>query len=371
MNRDSFAHQLKRLPALITLVVTYFAVQAAAAHPDFIETVYSENVYPFIRNAVSAVTRLVPFSVAEVIVGILALLFIVFFLVRLIRLLMFKSRAFVRFVSLIITVVLTASAFITLFYLMWGFNYFRMPLDEKLALPEREYTAAEIKAVCKELAYKASIKRAELEENESGVFSAELENLLDGVREAYAEIGLTKPELSADVPPAKPLATSSLFSDLGISGIYIPFTEEPSFNRDEPCLFIPFNTAHETAHYLGWAHEEDANFIAFLVGISSKDAALNYSSCMHGLNHLMRVLRSADNEGASEVYSIYSDAMRRDLADYSEYYNAHDTSARETSDKVNDAYLKINKQEKGVLSYEEDVALILRYFDSIGFFENS
>ena len=80
-------------------------------------------------------------------------------------------------------------------------------------------------------------------------------------------------------------------------------------------------------------------------------------------------MRPVDPEGVSEVYSIYTDAVKRDLADYAAFYDAHDTKVRETSDKINDAYLKANDQEKGVLSYEEDVALILRYFDSRGFFD--
>ena len=36
---------------------------------------------------------------------------------------------------------------------------------------------------------------------------------------------------------------------------------------------------------------------------------------------------------------------------------------------MNDSYLKFNGQEKGKLSYEEDVALIMRYYDSRGFFQ--
>lgn len=370
VKKDSLIHQVLRLPALLTLVVTFFAVKAAAAHPAFVEAVYSERIYPFIRNAVSSVTRQVGFSVAEIIVGILILLFVVFFIIRLIRLLMFKSHGLVRFISLIITAVLTVSAFITLFYIMWGFNYFRSPVADKLALPDREYTAEEIKEVCLQLAEKAAAARAELPENDEGVFSAELEDILDGIEEAYADFGSTRPTFRADVPKAKPLVLSQLLSDAGISGMFIPFTEEPSINRDEPSLFIPFNAAHETAHYLGWAHEEDANFIAFIVAYSSENDALKYSGCMHALNHLVRVLKKADAEGAAKVYSLYTDAMKRDNADYAEYYEAHDTSVREASDKVNDAYLKFNEQEKGVLSYEEDVALILRYFDSRGFFED-
>lgn len=367
--RDSFVHQLLRLPALIMLAVTFFAVKAASSHPAFIEAVYSERVYPAIRNAVSALTRQAPFSVAEAIAAVLAVLFVVFLIVRLIRLIMFKEHAFVRFVSLIITAVLTVSALITLFYIMWGFNYFRQPVGEKLALPEREYTAQEIRSVCKELAYKACALRSELPENEAGIYAEPIGDTVSGVVSAYTEFGSTRPSFRADVPPAKSLVTSSFFSDAGISGIYIPFTEEPSFNNEEPCIYLPFNIAHETAHYLGWAHEEDANFIAFIVGYSSENKALGYSSCMHALNHLIRALKPVDPEGVSEVYSIYTDAVKRDLADYAAFYDAHDTKVRETSDKINDAYLKANDQEKGVLSYEEDVALILRYFDSRGFFD--
>lgn len=369
MKNNSLLHQLLRLPQLLILVVTYFLIRAASKAPAIVDAAYSSKVYPFIRNAVSSVTRIVPFSVAEVSTIALVLLFSIMLVVRVIRLLCLKRHSLVRLVSLIISAVLTVAWLVFVFYVMWGFNYFRPSVAEKLDLPEKEYTSEQLFAVCMDLSQKASALRESVPESDDGVFTTEVSSLKVSIPRAFADFGATRPSFKADVPQVKPLTFSGVFSKLGISGIYVPFSEEPNINTDEHPLFIPFSAAHETAHYLGYAREEDANFLAFLILKDSSSPELAYSAYMHALVHCANALYKADPEAYKLLSDGYSDAMRADLASYSEHYRKNDSSLREASDKVNDSYLKLNKQEKGVLSYEEDTALILRYYDSCRFFD--
>ena len=369
MKRDTLIRQVLRLPQVLIAVIAYFLARLASKAPAAVEEIYSRKVYPAVRNAISAVTRQFSFSVAEAIFIALILVFVVLLVVRVIRLLCIKKGALVKLVSLIITYVLIAAYMVPIFYIAWGLNYSRQDVAVKLDLPERQYTVGELKTVCEEVLSKANELRGQVTEDEKGLFTVKLDSINKSLNTAYAVFGASRPSFKVDVPPAKPVILSELMSRSGTSGIFIPFTEEPNVNANEPSLYLPFNAAHEMAHYLGYAHEEDANFVAFMVSIESDDPAVAYSAYMHALNHLSRALNKADSNAYRELWSRFSEDMKRDLEDYSEYYERYaDTPIWDASEKANDAYLKANDQEKGVLSYEEDVALILRYYDSRRFF---
>ena len=369
MKRSSVPRQLLRLLNLLVIPVTYFAAKGAAKIPGTVEAVYSGKIYPVIRSAVSQVTRLVPLPVIELIAACFAISFVITLIVRFIRLLMRKEYAFVRLLSLFIGVVIFAAYLFPAFYIMWGFNMFRQPLEKNMELPDRQYTTEELNMVCLDLAQKAARLRDEVTVDTSGIFSADLDPMLDSVREACLRFGEQNPKFKADCPTANQLLTSEYFSRCGISGIYIFLTEEPCINVNEPCLYLAHSAAHETAHYIGYAHEEDANFLAFLICSGSDDPNVAYSGYMHALLNCGNTLARADKEAYNALYGTYSDGMIADIEDYRVHYRKYaDTKTWEKSNEINDNYLKFNEQEKGVLSYQEDVALILKYYDSIGFF---
>ena len=79
----------------------------------------------------------------------------------------------------------------------------------------------------------------------------------------------------------------------------------------------------------------------------------------------MNALYSADYEGWYELRLRYPDYLSADMAAQNNYVSAHDTKVAEVSDKVNDAYLKLNDQQDGVRSYGKMVDLLLAYRRSL------
>lgn len=370
MRRYTLHHQLFRLLHLLILPALYVLTRLAAGSPAAVESAYSNTVYPVIRNAISAVSRTMSFSIAEflIISGIAAI--VIFLIVRVVRAIFIRKAALIKLLSLIITYVLMASYLAFAFYVVWGFNYFRPDIGTRLDLPRREYSTGELEALCYELAGHAAELRASVDEDENGVFKFDIERMKDSVLDAVKGFGNARPSFQTDAPKVKSVYFSEFLSSCGISGIFIPFTEEPNINVHEPCLYIPFSAAHETSHYIGYAREEDANFLAFLITKDANDPALAYSGYMHALVNCANRLAASDREAYMALRETYTEGMKRDLADYSNYLMKYSqTKLRQTMDDLNDSYLKLNDQEKGVLSYEEDVALILRYYDSQRFFE--
>ncbi|MBQ1817976.1 MAG: DUF3810 domain-containing protein [Clostridia bacterium] len=368
MREYSLPRQLARLPQLLVLPLTFLLTNAAKKAPSVVEGLYSNGLYPMIRDAVSKLTRALPFSAAETVFFGAALTLCVLFIIHAVRLFSFRRDALIRMLSFIISVAVTFAYLVSAFYLMWGLNYHRMGLAEKLDLPDREYSTEELYALCVKLTQEANAEAELVTRGGNGVFSEDFSEIRQDVQEAFGDFSKLHPSFCGDVPQVKGLASSELFSALGITGIFVFLTEEPNVNTNEPSLFLAHAAAHETAHYLGYAAEEDANFLGYLVCEASNSHALKYSAAMHALVHCMSALYKADPEAYDEISGTYGEAVLRDLKDYSAHCDKYESELRRSAQELNDGYLKANNQEKGVDSYEEDVALYLRIFDSRGLF---
>ena len=206
--------------------------------------------------------------------------------------------------------------------------------------------------------------RASVTEDENGVFTLKdgYEAYFDAIPSAYARLGLDYPLFSRRTYAAKGVISSIGLSYAGISGIFIPHTGEPNVNIDQPALLMLSSAAHETAHYLGIAREDEANFVSYLACTYSDDPAIAYSGTMLALIHCGNKLYAADKEKYAALYATYTDAMVRDLANYNAYWDAFEGPVEEAATTLNDNYLKFNQQESGVKSYGMMVDLILAYF---------
>lgn len=160
----------------------------------------------------------------------------------------------------------------------------------------------------------------------------------------------------------KPVLASELMSYAGISGIFIPFTEEANVNVADPALLVGSSAAHESAHYLGIASEDEANFVAYLACVLSGDDSMVYSGLMLALVHAGNALSNVSSETYSELWKSYSAQMRRDLDQYNEYLHAHEGETSEAVTEMNDNYLRAHGQTSGVRSYGEMVDLMLAFY---------
>ena len=154
-----------------------------------------------------------------------------------------------------------------------------------------------------------------------------------------------------------------MLSRLDISGIYIPYTAEANVNTEQPALLLFASASHETAHYFGFAREDEANFIAYYVSGFSNDPAPRYSCEMLALMQCMNRLASVDEKLFYSVRErFFTPAMIRDLADYSRWTEQYKNDPLgSANNKINDAYLKHNGQTAGVNSYNDVAELLIAF----------
>jgi len=348
--------------ALSFAILGFSWPRVLAGQSAWVESHYSETVYQAIRRAISAVTSLLPCSIAELllytlVVGIPALL-----LIRLIQWIRRVSDG-KRFLRTVASVLLAGALLLNLFYVTWGFNYFREPLAQRLGLDVSARSVEELEAFVWNTAREASELRETLSEDVGGVFAPKesLQIVFSHLPEAYVGLAKAHPEFQPDPTRAKPVLWSRGLSWQGIAGIYIGLTAEPNVNADQPPLLLYQAAAHEMAHQTGIASENEAEFTAYLACRYSSDPAVRYSGLMNALILAGNALCKADSARYLAVTVAYGDAVWRDLAAYDAYWRAFDGEVRESADKRNDVYLKHNAQQSGILSYGESVDLMLAY----------
>lgn len=151
----------------------------------------------------------------------------------------------------------------------------------------------------------------------------------------------------------------------GITGIYSPFTGEANLNTAPPPVFLPFTMCHEMAHQRGYAREDEANFIAYLVCKNHEDAEFRYSGYLMAFQYAMNKLYTYSPEKFQTLRSQISEGIKRDLvANRNFWHQYQDTVAEKVSTKINDTFLKANRQSDGVHSYGRMVDLLIAEYEN-------
>lgn len=353
---------LKKLPWLLLIPLGLLLPRVASANPWAVERIYSQTAYPVISRILNGVTGLFPCSVAEIfvcaVIGGAA-----FLLIRNILRLIRKKQTFPCFASFLLSLCIFAGVMLNLFYVLWGFNYSRPTLYQLMELEVKNRPDTELQQLCFALAEEANELRRQVSEDGNGVFYIENYNeYFKKIPAAYENLGKRSQLFSSPAAIAKGVIASEGMSWAGISGIYMPYTAEPNVNIHQPSLLMLSSAAHETAHYMGFAREDEANFIAYLACINSDDPAIVYSGVMLALIHCSNELYNSDPNKYAPLREMYSDAMVRDLAAYNAYWDTYEGEIEEAFDSLNDNYLKFNQQQDGVKSYGMMVDLMLAYY---------
>ena len=346
--------------ALAVLGLTALARYGAARHAEFVEAHYSRGLYPILSQAVNALFRWFPFSVAEYALYGLSVALTVYVLVQLI-LLVIRRQRILRITAVIINLVLIASFGYFLFNGLWGLNYYREPLAQSLGYEVTPRSVSELRTLCANLAAQANDQRAQVQEDLHGymLLPEGKRAALQKVPAAYRMLAQQYDFFGARYGAPKPVLLSLQMSYTDIEGIYIPFTAEPNLNMDMPDGLFLSAACHEVAHEYGFAREDEANFIAYLACQASGDEELMYSGTLLALIHSMNALYGFDPDAFSKIAATYSNGLKRDIKYQSLYWDRFKGPVAETSNKVNNAYLKSNNQSDGVNSYGRMVDLLL------------
>ncbi len=250
------------------------------------------------------------------------------------------------------------------YQIFWGLLYFQEPLsnnlsNEKPTIEDAKLLALKYLAICKE-------KRERVTEDKNGVFK-----VYDLVKLKYDIVNCQNkiPYLNSNTAPTELVSLKpSLFGDVmsytGILGYYNPFTAEAQYNPNLPSLNVPFTMAHESAHQLGFAREQEANFVGYLIGKNSPDLTLQYSTDYFVLKSLMNSINADDPKFVNYIFLQFSPKMKKDRLYEKNFRIKHEGVLDLFFGFTNDLFLKSN-QQNGSITYSYFTDLLIKYEKSL------
>lgn len=329
---------------------------------------YLFTYYPSFSSTWRLLTGWCPFSIGDIIY-ILATAWLISGVVRfIINIVQCRKRKLAwlnTLVRFILIIVIAYGIFIT----FWGINYRYDRLQRDFKISTQHYPAYMLIKLCDTLAVRANKQHLILAGNDSLPVRHYLtfRQIKKEVPISYARIAKIFPQLDYRHPSIKPSMFGYLMNYPGVTGYYNPFTGEAQVNTTPFPAGLPFTACHEVAHQLGFAAEEDANFIGYLVASTSPDPhfryAANFEMFLYGINVLSwRRPHLAD----SLWETLISPGVRKDYEAYFEFYERFKTSFRPVLNDMYDQYLKANAQSKGIRSYDEVISLLINYIQKNG-----
>ena len=317
-----------------------------------VERLFATGVYPRLQAVVTDLSNRVPFALFDLLV-VGALVWVVVLVTRGVKAALRERH--VRPLGRVVLVLAVAAAVVYLAFLgLWGLNYRRTSMSERLGLSSTTPQASEGVALARRAVRELNAGYDAAHAGDSGADPFRD----DSLRRAFVEVQ----RLLSDGRPAIPGRLKvSLFGPYfrwaSVDGMIDPFALEVLVNPDLVSVERPFVAAHEWAHLAGYAHESEASFVGWLTCMRAGDAA-RYSGWMF---LYWQLSGEVDPSERASLASALAAGPRRDIeAIVRRIREGQLPTLRRVSWGVYDQYLKANRVESGVRSYSEVISLILR-----------
>ena len=355
---------LLRLPTAIKVIY----IVAAACIPLYVAFILSTGLSDFFNRYVSSVVRAIlakltdwiPFSLSE-----FALILIPVWVFLITRAIVKRyGDTLKETLSAVVCVFAVVAVVFSTFTLGFAPAYRGAALDKKLGLETSEVSVEELYDTALILSEHLREERNNIAYGNDGfsVMPYSLEEMNDKLIEAYDKVCDEYSFVQRLDSNIKPVMLSEAMSYTHITGVYTFFTGEANLNVAFPDYTLPFTAAHELSHQRGIARENEANFMAFLVCISSDDAYIRYSAYLNMYEYVASALASASSEMYAGVWYSLPSEVTDELITYSNFYDKYrDSAASDVSEAVNDTMLKLHGTE-GTRSYGMVVDLAVAYF---------
>ena len=125
----------------------------------------------------------------------------------------------------------------------------------------------------------------------------------------------------------------------------------------------PTTASHEIAHQLGYAAENEANFIGCMATIHHENIYFNYSGYAFALRHCLNELYKRDTEKYDFLVAKINKGILKNYKEVHEFWSAYKNPTEPLFKSTYNNFLKANNQADGMQSYSYVVALLVNYFE--------
>ncbi|WP_074408048.1 DUF3810 domain-containing protein [Aquimarina megaterium] len=345
-----------KLYLTVLLPVQIILIQILSFFPEVIERFYSNGLFVYISKALRYVFGWLPFSFGDILYCVLIIMLIRFLFKK-----VFKKRLLWK--EVVLDIGATLSIVYACFHILWGMNYYRLPLHEILGLDD-EYTEEELITVSEKLIIQANSLHLQLESNDSLPIHIPYskEEIFQKTVPAYDQLHQILPVLQYHPKSIKTSILSLPLTYMGFSGYLNPITNEAQVNGLILNYKAPTTSCHEEAHQLGFAKENEANFIAALTTMNYDDIYFNYSGATFALKFCLNDLYLRNEEKAICLIEKLRPGIRRNYIEVNEFWESFENPLEPIFKSTYDSYLKANNQPDGMETYSYVVALLVNYY---------
>lgn len=343
----------------ILLPIQVILIKFLAGNEWFIEIWYSRGIYPYISRIMRWSLGILPFSFGD----ILYTLLVIFILRWLIK--RFKTR-FKKPKEWIVEMFASLSIVYFCFHLFWGFNYYRLPLHQSLDI-DNEYSTEELVLLTEKLIEQSNKTHLEIIENDSAKVEIPYSKaeIFDFTVKGYNHIKNDFPELTYTGRSLKRSIFSWPLTYMGFNGYLNPLTAEAQVNTTILPFKIPTTASHEVGHQLGFAKENEANFIACLVTINHPDPYFRYCGFTFALQYCLAELFRRDREIGEKLVKKLHPGILKNYKEVDDFWLQHQNPFEPLFQTFYNHFLIVNNQQEGLRSYSYVVALLVNYYDDL------
>jgi hypothetical protein len=323
--------------------------------PTFTERFYSNGIYPYIAKLLHLAFGWVPFSFGD----ILYTLFIIGLLGAIIK---HFRKVWQKPLWLLDKIVAKIITIIVAFFFLWGFNYFRIPLAQQLNV-NTKYSAEQLYKATESCIIRANALHFRLADTDSSKVTLPFSNreIYRIAAESYP-LNITNITDFTAIKSVKSSVYSKLLTYMGYSGYLNPFTNEAQVNSLMIGYSIPITACHEIAHQMGYAAEEEANYLGYLAAMKADNPYFKYSAELFALRCFLNEVAVLSPEKYDELQAQVRKGIFENYKEVRLFWQQYKNKAEPIFKSSYDVFLKANKQVAGINSYDLVTGLLIPHY---------
>lgn len=346
-----------KLIIALSLILQILLIKLLANFPEFVENYYSNGIYKWTSKAMHFAFGWVPFSVGDVLYTLAGLYSIRW---------LFKNRKRLRrdTKNYVLDVLSAVSLGYFAFHILWAFNYYRLPLHQSLKI-DNDYSTEELVEFTEALILKTNVIHGMIENNDTTmvVMPYTKRELIKLAPKGYEQLAREYPNLAYWPSSLKRSIYSLPLTYMGFSGYLNPFTNEAQIDGLIPTYKYPTTTSHEIAHQLGYAAENEANFIGAMAAMKHENIYFNYSGYSFALRHCLNEVYLRDPLKYEKLIVKVNIGVLKNYEEMRLFWQSYENISETFFKKTYSGFLVANNQKGGIDSYSYVVALLVNYFE--------
>ncbi len=339
----------------VFLIVQLVFMKLLQFFPEAVENWYSRGIYTYISNFSRTIFGFIPFSVGD----ILYLLVLLFFIKWLFQI---RKKGFIPWKQSFFQIIKIVALFHFFFQILWGINYHRIPLHQKLNI-NKTYSEAELIQFTENMLVITNILQEKITKNDSikVVIPYTNSEIYELALLGYNKLPKNLQEFEYKNKSIKNSLLSYPLSYMGFGGYLNPFTNEAQVNYLKPKCATPLTTCHEMAHQIGIGSESECNFIGFITAFQNDDLYFQYAATSFALRYGLHQIAEFNPEKSKSLTKKINKGVLKNFKENKRFWESFHTPIDTFFEYFYHNFLKANQQEDGMEGYSKFIGLLIGY----------